>query len=199
MIDDSQLVEKLAKSDAISNRDLRSGLDFAKDDGTSLYEALIAHELIDERLLVKLVARLLNVPPVWLGDRTPSADVTESIPRSLAVRNRVLPLKREKSKEGERLVLAMLDPLDVLAMDEVASHTGVDVRPVFAGPLDLRGGLERAYGPAPIEDADEAASLEALEQAASGKVEVDEDLVDDELDDGLTDDSWASFFDEAEV
>ena len=229
MIDDSQLVEQLVRSDAISKKDLRRALDLAKERGKGLYETLIADDLVDERTLIKSVGKILNVRPVWLGDRTPDADVTDRVPRSLAVRNRVLPLKFESGDDNDRLVLAMADPLDVLAMDEIASHTGVDVRPVLAGLGDLARGLERVYGADGLENPQDASSLDALEQAASdtvgdglagdsssvvelgeadmidaGMVEADRveaDLSDDALeieDDGLNDDSWAAFFDEAE-
>jgi hypothetical protein len=170
IIDNSQLVEQLVRSDAISKADLRRGLDLAKERGEGLYETLIAEELIDERALVKAVGKMLNVRPVWLGDRLPDTDVTDRVPRSLAVRNKVLPLKFEAGEENERLVLAMADPLDVLAMDEIASHTGVDVRPVLAGLGDLLRGLERVYGADGLDTSAET-SLDALEQAASGEAD----------------------------
>jgi hypothetical protein len=199
MIDDSQLIDLLAKSDAISKKDLRKGVALAQKRGKALYETLVEHELIDERALVKGIGKFLNVRPVWLGDRTPDEEVTDRVPRSLALRNKVLPLKVESGSDSDRLVLAMYDPLDVLAMDEVASHTGVDVRPVLAGPGDLARALERVYGAAPEEE--DSAELDFLEQAASGEFDAtdfEDELLDDVADDGLEDDSWATFFDQAE-
>jgi hypothetical protein len=80
----------------------------------------------------------------------------------------------------------MADPLDVLAMDEIASHTGVDVRPVLAGLGDLARGLERVYGADGLQKPQDASSLDALEQAASGAAGPFEG---DTVGDGLTGDS----------
>lgn len=199
MIDDSQLIDLLATSDAIAKKDLRRGVHLAKKSGKALYETLVEHELIDERALVKGIGKLLNVRPVWLGERTPAEQVTDRVPRSLALRNKVLPLKVESGSESDRLVLAMYDPLDVLAMDEIASHTGVDVRPVLAGPGDLKRALERVYGAEP-EEADDSTELDLLEQAVSGEFDAQdfEDEFDAVGEEGLDDDSWATFFDQAE-
>jgi hypothetical protein len=212
MIDDSKLVDQLVRSDVVSEKDLRHGLNLAKERGKSLYETLIAAELVDERTLIKSVGKLLNIPPVWLGERTPDAQVTERIPRSLAVRNNVLPLKTESGADQEQLVLAMADPLDVLAMDEIASHAGVSVRPVLAGLGDLARALERVYGADELDPSEDTSSLDALEQAAAGEGEsgaggfgaddssfgeLDSSEIDGEPG-GLNDDSWASFFDDAE-
>jgi hypothetical protein len=195
MIDNSQLAEILAGSDALTDEELHDAIDSAKKRGVSLYEAVVDQEVIDERSLIKVVGKALEVTPVWLGDRTPDIEVTDQVPRSMAIRNRVLPLKLDTSSSSTQLVLAMVDPLDILAMDEVASHTGHDVRPVLAGPYDLLSGLERVYGADLDTDADE--SIAKLEQAVSGEIELDdEDL--DELGDDLADDSWADFFDEAD-
>jgi hypothetical protein len=67
------------------------------------------------------------------------------VPASMANRNRVIPLSIEKEGGEKRLVLGMIDPIDVLAMDEVSTHTGIDIRPVLVGPTELEAALIKVY------------------------------------------------------
>jgi hypothetical protein len=65
----------------------------------------------------------------------------------------VLPITIEVDRGIERLVLAMSDPMDMVAMDEIADHTGIDIRPLLAGPGILTRTLEKVY-PEPDEESE---------------------------------------------
>jgi hypothetical protein len=191
MIEDSKLVAALRDSEDFDETDLDRALEISNETGRPLYHTLIDHELTDEIATVRVAADLLNVPFVDLSDVRPPAEVIEKVPPSLAFRNMVFPLKIDEQNGEPELLLAMADPIDVLAMDEVATHTGIDIRPVLAGRRDLRRALDRAYSPD-----DSSESLEGVEPFGD-----DFDLGEiSSLDRGseLDEDSWEAFFDEAE-
>ncbi len=192
MIEDSTLIAALRDSNAVTEEDLERGRQLSNESGRPLYHILIDNELADEIATVRIAAELLNVPFVELSDLQPTPEVLARIPATLAFRNRVFPLKVEEKDGQAQLFLAMADPIDVLAMDEVATHTGVDIRPVLAGPRDLKHALEQAYP----RDADGSEALEDVEPF-SADFDLDE-ISSFDHDSSLDEDSWEAFFDEAE-
>ncbi len=182
MIDDSQLVQHLLESGLIDQTTLREGMKLRKKDNASLYETLVRHQFVEESKIVRIVARLLNVPFVDLGRVDLDDRVTSLIPVSMAQRNSVIPIQLRKESGESQLVLGMVDPIDVGAMDEIATHTGVDIRPVLVGPGEIREAIARAYEVSDSRgDADDL--LDGLDELAA---------------DVLSEENWAEFFDSAE-
>ncbi|GEM_PF-4476600 len=153
MIDDSELADALRNHDLLDRGGLRRAMALSQTQNRTLYATLIANEIVDEARLVEIVSEMMNVESVDLTSVAPQKEALERVPRSLAVRNRVLPLALEQDRGIERLVLAMSDPLDMVAMDEIADHTGIDIRPLLAGPGILTKTLERVY-PEPNDESD---------------------------------------------
>lgn len=146
MIDDQELVHRLLDAGVADKQTLRKGIALRNESGKSLYEALILNRLVSQRATVRLIGKLLSVPTVKLEAINPSDRVTGLVPASMARRNRAIPLGLQE-KNGKRLLLvAMFDPTDVLAVGEVSTHTGYDVRPVLIGPRDLAEALQHFYG-----------------------------------------------------
>lgn len=194
MIDDSQLIPQVLSQGLVGQEDLSRAIQFAADEGTTLFNALITHRLADEHAVVRVVSELINVPSVHLRERLLERDIAQMIPASLAIRNRALPLKVIDEAEQKILVLAMADPIDVLAMDEIASHTGVNIRPVLVGPVDLDEALARLYK---SNDESVAAAVDdifaELEEISSADFDVPEKS---HSSSGPSEDSWAALFDE---
>lgn len=146
MIDDAELAEELRDRDLASAKTLARARSLQAESGGTLYHTLIDLEMVDEDRLVDVASEILNVASVDLEAYRPNAAAVKMVPRSIALRNQALPLETETDEGTERLVLAMSDPIDMLAMDEVASHTGIDIRPVLAGPRKLQNTLLAVYG-----------------------------------------------------
>jgi hypothetical protein len=178
MIDDAQLVQRLLQAGLVDEPTIKEGFRRRGDSKTSLYEVFIHERLIEESTLVQLAATILNVPSVSLDNVILASDLIDLVPLSIANRNQVIPLR--VAEEGGRLelILGMADPLDMLAMDEISTHTGIDIHPVLVGPISLAAAIKRNYSIAEIDDL--------------------VDLGDVALDD-LEDASWAEFFDSAEA
>lgn len=153
MIEDSELAQSLLESGLV-DRDRLMEVARHRTPERNLYHTLLTYDAVEERALVKLAGKLLNVPSVRLDRIVIAPDVLELVPASMANRNKVIPLSIEQDGAHKRLVLGMIDPIDVLAMDEVSSHTGIDIRPVLVGPTDLESALIKVYNRRVVEKVD---------------------------------------------
>lgn len=178
MIDDAQLVQRLLQAGLVDEPTIKEGFRRRGDSKKSLYEVFIHERLIEESTLVQLAASILNVPSVSLDNVILASDLIDLVPLSIANRNRVIPLRVVEEGGRLELILGMADPLDMLAMDEISTHIGIDIHPVLVGPLSLVAAIKRNYLIAEIDD------LVDLGDVAIGVLE---------------DASWAEFFDSAEA
>ncbi|MFT2675273.1 hypothetical protein, partial [Escherichia coli] len=78
--------------------------------------------------------------------------VVEIVPSEFALRHNLIPLQRDL----ETLRVAMADPLDIHAVDDLRLLTGLDVTPVLASPADIRRLCEQHYMSRMIQDVKEA-------------------------------------------
>lgn len=106
-----------------------------------LGKLLVEKELISEDTLVAVMEEYLNIPRVNLFNDQIHHDAVDSIPAEMARRYRVIPVEHR----GEQLVLAMVDPLDLAALDNVAMVTGKEVNPVIAGESAISYALDHYY------------------------------------------------------
>ena len=184
MIDDSQLVTTLLEEGLADQAMLDDGLQQSQRSGKSLYETLIAAQLVQEPDLVDVMARLLDVPSSAIDPDEISADVSALVPGSMAHRHRVLPLGRA---DDGALVLGMANPADHLVIDELAAHTGVKIRPVLVGPGALEAALRELYP-----------SSDGSQEVANAVLDAFDDFeVGEYLDEVMPGEEWSDFFDEA--
>lgn len=144
MIDDSELAQGILEAGLV-DRDVLMEVAHHRSSERNLYYTLLDRQVVEERDLVRLAGKILNVPTVRLERISIEPEVLDMVPASMANRNRVIPLSIEKEGGEKRLVLGMIDPIDVLAMDEVSTHTGIDIRPVLVGPTELEAALIKVY------------------------------------------------------
>lgn len=180
MIDDQELVHRLLDAGVADKSTLRKGVELQKETGDSLYETLILKRLVSQRATVRLLGKLLAVPTIKLDQINPSSKISGLLPSSMAKRNRSIPLGLREKNDKRQLLVAMFDPTDVLAVGEISTHTGFDVRPVLVGPRDLREALEQIYGVSDSSMDDIFGEL--------GSIEFNDDVA-------PPDKEWAEFFD----
>ncbi|GGJ09509.1 type II secretion system protein E [Alicyclobacillus cellulosilyticus] len=160
----------LEEAGLVSPEQLQRALDIQKQTRERLGDILVRLGVISESQLMDVLEQQLGIPRVRLAGYKPDPAVTSLVPEPLVRRHQVLPLRRE----GNRLVLAMADPLDYFAMDDVRLATGLHVQPVMAAKDELRAAIERSYGTrAPMDEAQRAAS------ASAERDEVATELVDE--------------------
>lgn len=154
---------------------LDEALEKQREDPNSARLGTVVLELgmVSEHAVARALARQLRLPMVDLVERTPSPEAIEVVPRRLAERHDLLPLDVDPD-EGI-LTVAMSDPTDVFALDDLRTSTGLrHVRVQVATESALDMATKRAY------DADSAAS-KVVERLGGDDVEV-EDLSDIDLD-----------------
>ena len=91
---------------------------------------LLQRNRIGEAELVGFLSRRYCIPPVTIDGRTIPADVLRLIPAAVAWKCELLPLERTE----QMLTVAMTDPTNVLALDDVTFMTGLEVCPVATPP-----------------------------------------------------------------
>jgi type IV pilus assembly protein PilB len=131
--------------------------------------------LVSEEQLVEVLSKEHGLPSVTIEEYSITPDVLALVPVHIARKYDVLPLGRVDGG----LTLAMADPTNVVAMDEIAAMTRLAVLPVVALGRAIRAGIERHYAPAlsPITEllaelANDPSSLEVVadEETKSGDV-----------------------------
>lgn len=218
MIDDKQLISKLLAANIIDQAILRQGLALADEHHATLYNALIFFELVAEHDVVSAASEILNVPCVDLRQTPVDPQVAAMISGELAHRSQTIPIDVVEDDGEQVMRLGMLDPIDVMAMDEIASETGVDIRPVLVGPAVLQIAIDQYYDVADeASAADEESEPELLEldddeiialTDPADEIMMDADtarqdpsampeLIEAPTGDLADEDSWAAMFDEA--
>jgi len=133
--------ELLMEMGLITPDQLATAVDRQKQTGERLGRALIAIG-IKEELIAQALSRQLGIALMNLKDQGIDPRATALLPEALARKYNVVPIRRD----GSRVVLAMSDPLDVVALDDVSIATGLIVSPVITTPTEVKAAIERTYG-----------------------------------------------------
>jgi len=126
----------------------------------ALGRVLIDRGLIAEEDLVSALAEQMGYEYVDLSQSTPDPSAAATLSPSLARRYHALPVRWE----GSRLVVAMCDPRNVLAVDDIRSRTGKELKVVVASPAAMAAAISKLGS---IEGDAEAISAEAAENIES--------------------------------
>lgn len=133
----------LLRQGAITQSELEEALKYQVIFGGKLGTNLIEMGVLGEEDITRALSRKFNIPAVDLEQIMQVApEAIAAIPAELAGRYRVLPLRLE----GRRLTLAMADPADLQAVDEIAFRTGLVIRPQVVAEVRLGLALEKYYG-----------------------------------------------------
>ena len=137
------LGEILGRSDVISQEQLNTALDAQmKSDNMRLGETLIDLGFASELNVAKALEAQFRIPLVDLSDINISKDAASVISEALARKHNLIPI----SKENSILTVALCDPLNFFATDDVRRTTGFDIRIVLALKSDIISAIERVYG-----------------------------------------------------
>ena len=123
----------------VSPRILSAAVDESEASGRALPEVLVGDGIVTEIELAEALAQAYGYTSVDLVGYPIDAAATAKIPLAMARRHRVLGI----AFEGDELVVAIADPGDVLALDDVRAATGMIVRPVVVAADELLKAVER--------------------------------------------------------
>ncbi|MFQ5827714.1 MAG: type IV-A pilus assembly ATPase PilB [Candidatus Methylomirabilia bacterium] len=136
-----RLGDLLVADGLISQEQLQRALKEQKGSNDKLGSVLVRLGLVHEDQLIGFLSRQYGIPSITLSQLDIDAEVLKLVPGSLASKYEVLPVKRV----GNTLTLAMGDPTNVFALDDVAFMTNLQVVPVVAAQGALRQAIERLY------------------------------------------------------
>ena len=134
-----QLAEVLQERGLVDDGQLSAAYEEHRRGGRSLGRVLVEQEIITEAQLVAALAAQIGLPFVDLAEHPVDMSAVAAVPAAVCRRHVVLPI----SWDGNRLVLAMADPSNVFALDDVRSVTGAEPRPVVATRDDVLAAIER--------------------------------------------------------
>ena len=100
-----------------------------KKEGTRFIKLVFEKNLVSELDMTVSMGRVLNVPPINLTRISVPPEIGELLPREVAHNHKIVPISRLENK----LFVAMADPLNVLAIDDIKRITRLDVHPLIAG------------------------------------------------------------------
>jgi type IV pilus assembly protein PilB len=158
-----KLGELLVRENLITSEQLREGLEFQRANGGRLGSVLVRLGMISDEVITTVLSRKYGVPSINLDLFHIDAEVVRLISQDVALKYSVMPL----SKMGATLTLAMADPTNVFAIDDIKFMTSLNVEPVIASETSIQMAIGKYYGGSnQIDIFDEAFAFEA-EKAAN--------------------------------
>ncbi len=136
-----KLGEILVREGLITQEQLKRALQEQKSSGMRLGYTLVKLGLIEETEVTKMLARQYRMPAVDLSRFEVDQKILKLLTPDIAIKHTVLPLKRE----GRTLTIAIADPNNVTAIEDIKFITRCDIFPVVAGEYTLRNAIDRYY------------------------------------------------------
>src|ERR1700745_1985991 len=140
----SRLGEILVKDSLISADQLKQALDYQRKNGARLGTCLVKMGIVNDEDITAVLSRQYGVPSINLKFYEVDPSVIKLIPQDTAIRYQIVPL----SRVGSTLTIAMTDPTNVFAMDDIKFMTGFNVEPVVASETAIAEAISKFYGEA---------------------------------------------------
>jgi type IV pilus assembly protein PilB len=137
-----KLGELLLKENMVSPQQLQDALNHQKMNGGKLGKAFVSLGFVKDEEITSLLSRQYGVPSINLEHFEVDPAIIKIIPAETARKYQVLPL----SRSGATLTIAMADPTNVFAMDDIKFMTGYNVEPVVASETALEDAIDKYYG-----------------------------------------------------
>jgi type IV pilus assembly protein PilB len=137
----AKLGEILVRENLITSQQLREALDYQRTNGGRLGSNLIKLGIISDEVITSVLSRQYGVPSINLELFHIEEETVKLISHEVAVKYSVLPI----SKVGSTLTMAMADPTNVFAMDDIKFMTGLNVEPVIASEASIQKAIADYY------------------------------------------------------
>ncbi len=150
-----RIADALVEDGLLNAKQVEELLELQKKEGTRLLKLVVEKSYVSEIDLVVSMGRVLNIPPINLTRVAILPEIAELLPREVIQNHKVLPIARLENK----LFVAMADPLNVLAIDDIRRLTKLEVSPLITSEKSILDKLT-------ILDAAKGASMEDIIQDA---------------------------------
>src|SRR5216110_2219672 len=136
--------ELLLKEKRITPEQLQEALNYQRTNGGKLGYNLIKLGYVKDEEITALLSKQYGVPSIALTQFEIDPAVVKLVPAETAQKYQIVPL----SRSGATLTIAMTDPTNVFAMDDIKFMTGYNVEPVVASETAVTDAINRYYAPA---------------------------------------------------
>jgi len=178
-----RLGELLLKEKRITVDQLQEALNYQRQHGGKLGFNLITLGFVKDDEITALLSKQYGVPSIALGAFEIDPAVVKLVPAETAQKYQIVPL----SRAGATLTIAMTDPTNVFAMDDIRFMTGYNVEPVVASEIAVIDAIQKYYGKAPLTGtgtgtgAGAAPGTSALEMASQALDSINLPVMDTEM------------------
>src|SRR5213594_2781642 len=159
-----RIADALVEDGLLFRKQVEELMEVQKREGTRLLKIIIDKACVTEQDMAVSMGRVLITPPVNLGRLGIAPEVADLLPRDICHSHKVVPVSRLENK----LFLAMADPLNVLAIDDVRRITRMEVAPMIASEKAIVDKLNSI-------DASKSGSMEDIIQDAQKQADEDQD------------------------
>ena len=168
----SNVGDVLVKGGVITPEQLKKAMDDQKKEGGKLGSSLVKLGFIEEKRLVECLSKQYGIPSIDLADIEADDELLKFIPEDVAQKYQLVPVKRS----GATLSVAMVDPTNIFAIDDLKFLTGYNIQPFVVSESALKETIDRFY--------DASATLADV---MSGMDDTDLEFIEDDIDDDLQD------------
>src|SRR2546421_5702904 len=175
-----RLGDLLVKEKVITSEQLDKPIKMQKENGFRLGSALVKLGFLSDEDVTNFLSRQYGVPAINLSYFEIDGSVVKLVPYETAKRYQILPF----SRVGASLTIAMVDPTNVFAMDDIKFMTGFNIEPVVASEAAIMDGIEKAYASSGEED------LERVMASVNEMGDADVELQSEEEERGLAENEY---------
>ena len=136
-----KVINALCKKKLLVENDIKKAVDVQKQKGGKLSDVLVGMGVVSRTDLMSAFSEELGIPSIDLSRYKISPDIIKLIPKKIAKTYRVMPV----SKIGDFLTVAITDPLNVFAIDDIATLTGYKISVVIAGDKEMTDAINEYY------------------------------------------------------
>lgn len=137
-----ELTHNMVEVGIITSEQLKSALNKKNESGGNLGEILISEGAITEDVFIAFLGKKSDISYVSLADYgNIDNKVIAKVPESIARRRKLIPIKAD----GNILTIAISDPMDIFAIDDIKAITGMKIDIVLAVKNDIKDAIEKNY------------------------------------------------------
>jgi len=135
------LGEWLVGQGIITQDALEKALEEERTSGEPMRKVLVRMELVSEDDMVNFISQQMDIQRIDLSNYLIDSKVIDLVPEELARKHQLVPIL----KIGKSLTCAMVDPLNIYALDEVRAKTGLTIEPAAATETEIKKSLDESY------------------------------------------------------
>jgi type IV pilus assembly protein PilB len=137
-----KLGEILVANSLITAKQLEEALEYQKKTGLKLGQILLEKKYITEKQLLEFLSKQFSIRFVEISKIEISPEIIKIVPEAIARRYTLIPIE----KNDNIISVAMVDPLNIVVLDELKLMTGYNIEPVFALEDDILSAIDKYYG-----------------------------------------------------